>query len=440
MNQAISSFQNIFRVPDLKKKLGFTLVATAIYRLGTHLPLPGINVQALNMLMQQLKQQGSAFGMMDIFVGGALSRAAILFLGVMPYISSSIIFQLLGSVFPQVEKLQRDQAGRRKITQYTRYLTVALALFQAYGISFYLESQKFTSAAGVVQIVFTPGWAFRITAMLTLTCGAIFAMWIGEQITEKGIGNGISFLIFIGCLDEYPRYFFRTIQMVMTQGLSIINLILVLIIMVFIVAAVIVMTQATRKIPVQYPKRIVGRRMYGGQSTFLPLRVNTAGVIPIIFAQSLVVFPSTVAAYIPALKQLTTSFRPGFWGYDIIFFALIVFFTYFYTSIVFNPVELADNMKRYGGFIPGIRPGPKTAEYVDAVLSRVTLPGALFLGFIALVPWYLINFLNVPFYFGGTTLLIIVGVALDTLQQIESQLVMYHYEGFMKKGKIRGRR
>lgn len=436
----ISTFGNIFKVPELKKKLLFTLFAVAVYRLGAHIPLPGINAQALGMLMQQLKQQGSIFGMYDIFVGGALSRAAILFLGVMPYISASIIFQLLGSVFPQIEKLQRDQAGRRKITQYTRYLTVGLACFQAISIAIFLETQKFSGPTGVMPIVFDPGWAFRLPAMLTLTCGAVFAMWIGEQITEKGIGNGISFLIFIGCLEEYPGYFIRTVQLVMTEGLSIINLILVVVIMIFIVAAVVVMTQAQRRIPVQYPKRIVGRRMYGGQSTFLPLRVNTAGVIPIIFAQALVVFPGTVAAYVPALKGLTEVFRPGFFLYDIIFFSLIVFFTYFYTSVVFNPVELADNMKRYGGFIPGIRPGPRTADYIDTVLSRITLPGALFLGSIALVPWYLINFLNVPFYFGGTTLLIIVGVALDTLQQVESQLMMYHYEGFMKRGKIRGRR
>jgi preprotein translocase subunit SecY len=436
----ISTFGNIFKVPELKKKLLFTLFAVAVYRLGAHLPLPGINAQALGMLMQQLKQQGSIFGMYDIFVGGALSRAAILFLGVMPYISSSIIFQLLGSVFPQIERLQRDQAGRRKITQYTRYLTVGLAAFQAISISIFLENQQFSGPTGVIAIVFSPGWTFRLTAMLTLTCGAMFAMWIGEQITEKGIGNGISFLIFIGCLEEYPGYFLRTAQLVMTEGLSIINLILVVIIMIFIVGAVVIMTQAARRIPVQYPKRIVGRRMYGGQSTFLPLRVNTAGVIPIIFAQALVVFPGTVAAYIPALKGITEVFRPGYFLYDIVFFALIVFFTYFYTSVVFNPVELADNMKRYGGFVPGIRPGTRTADYIDSVLSRITLPGALFLASIALVPWYLINFLNVPFYFGGTTLLIIVGVALDTLQQIESQLMMYHYEGFMKRGKIRGRR
>jgi len=436
----MSSIQNIFRVPDLKKKLGFTLLAVAFYRLGGHLPLPGVDAHALGMLMQQLKQQGSLFGIYDIFVGGALSRAAILALGVMPYISASIIFQLLGSVVPQIEKLQRDQAGRRKITQYTRYLTVALAAFQAVSIAIYLEMQQFNSGGVILRIVTDPGWMFRMSTMLTLTCGSIFAMWIGEQITEKGIGNGISFIIFIGCLEEYPAYFFRTAQLVMTQGLSIINLLLIIIIMVLIIAAVIIMTQATRRIPVQYPKRVVGRRMYGGQSTFLPLRVNTAGVIPIIFAQSLVVFPATVAAYLPFLKPFTEIFRNGFWAYDLTYFGLIVFFTYFYTSIVFNPTELADNMKRYGGFVPGIRPGPKTADFVDGILSKITLPGALFLGLISLVPWYLISILKVPFYFGGTTLLIIVGVALDTIQQIEAQLMMYHYEGFMKRGKIRGRR
>jgi len=436
----MESIQNIFRVPDLKKKLGFTLLAVAMYRLGGHLPLPGVDAHALGMLMGQLKQQGSLFGIYDIFVGGALSRAAILALGVMPYISSSIIFQLLGSVIPQIEKLQRDQAGRRKITQYTRYLTVALAAFQAISIAIYLEMQQFSSGGVVLRIVTDPSWMFRLSTMLTLTCGSIFAMWIGEQITEKGIGNGISFIIFIGCLEEYPSYFFRTVQLVMTQGLSIISLIVIIIIMVLIVAAVIVMTQATRRIPVQYPKRVVGRRMYGGQSTFLPLRVNTAGVIPIIFAQSLVVFPATVASYVPALKPIIEVFHNGFWAYDLSYFLLIVFFTYFYTSIVFNPQELADNMKRYGGFVPGIRPGGKTADFVDDILSKITLPGSLFLGFIALVPWYLISFLKVPFYFGGTTLLIIVGVALDTIQQIEAQLMMYHYEGFMKRGKIRGRR
>lgn len=435
----VSPFGNIFKVPDLRRKLLFTLFCIIVYRLGCHLPMPGVNGEALARLFDNLKQQGSVFGLYDIFVGGALSRAAIFALGVMPYISASIIFQLLGSVFPAVEKLQRDEEGRRKLTQWTRYATVGLAAFQGISIAMYLEAQKLPVGDIQIPIVNPTPIPFRLLAMITLTCGTIFVMWLGEQITEKGIGNGISFIIFIGCLEEYPMYFGRVIQQVKT-GFSLINLLLAMIIMVFVVAAVIVMTQATRRIPVQYPKRIVGRRMYGGQSTYLPLRVNTAGVIPIIFAQSIVVFPTTVASFFPALKWITQVFRPRFWLYDLLYFAMIIFFTYFYTSIVFNPNDLADNMRRYGGFIPGIRPGEKTSEYIDSVLSRVTLPGAVFLGFIALLPWYLMDFLKVPFYFGGTTLLIIVGVALDTLQQIESQLLMYHYEGFMKRGKIRGRR
>ncbi len=435
----IKPIENIFKVPDLRKKLLFTLFCIIVYRLGCHIPLPGVNGEALSRLMETLKQQGSVFGLYDIFVGGALSRAAIFALGVMPYISASIIFQLLGSVFPVVEKLQKDEEGRRKLTQWTRYATVGLAAFHAVGIAMYLESQKYTVGDISVPIVNPTPVPFRLLAMITLTCGTIFVMWLGEQITEKGIGNGISFIIFIGCLEEYPMYFSRTVQQVRT-GFSIINIVLALIIMVLVVAAVIVMTQATRRIPVQYPKRIVGRKMYGGQSTYLPMRVNTAGVIPIIFAQSVVVLPSTASAFLPMLKKFFEFFRPGFWAYDLVYFAAILFFTYFYTAIVFNPTDLADNMRRYGGFIPGIRPGEKTSDYIDAVLSRVTLPGALFLGFIALLPWYLMDFLKVPFYFGGTTLLIIVGVALDTLQQIESQLLMYHYEGFMKRGRIRGRR
>ena len=435
----IKPIENIFKVPDLRKKLFFTLFCIVVYRLGCHIPLPGVNGEALGQLMENLKQQGSVFGLYDIFVGGALSKAAIFALGVMPYISASIVFQLLGSVFPMFEKLQRDEEGRRKITQWTRYATVGLAAFQAVAIAMFLESQKLPLGDSSVSIVNPTPVPFRLIAMITLTCGTIFVMWLGEQITEKGIGNGISFIIFIGCLEEYPMYVSRAIQQV-TTGFSIINIVLALIIMVLVTAAVIVMTQATRRIPVQYPKRIVGRKMYGGQSTYLPMRVNTAGVIPIIFAQSVVVLPGTAASFFPAIQKFIQFFRPGFWGYDLVYFVAIIFFTYFYTAIVFNPTDLADNMRRYGGFIPGIRPGEKTSEYIDGVLSRVTLPGALFLGFIALLPWYLMDFLRVPFYFGGTTLLIIVGVALDTLQQIESQLLMHHYEGFMKRGRIRGRR
>ncbi|HID32649.1 MAG TPA: preprotein translocase subunit SecY [bacterium (Candidatus Stahlbacteria)] len=436
----LEGFGNIFKVPDLKKKLAFTLFAIVIYRLGTHIPLPGIDVAALGQLISNLKAQGSIFGLYDIFVGGALRRAAIMALGVMPYISASIIFQLLGSVFPQIEKLQKDEEGRRKITRYTRYTTVGLAALQAIGIAVFLEAQKVTIGDQIVPIVVKGGMGFRFLTMVTLTCGTIFAMWLGEQITEKGIGNGISFIIFIGCLEEYPQYFLRTIQMIQAQGLSIINLIFIIIVMILVVAAVVVMTQAMRKIPVQYPKRVIGRRLYGGQSTHLPLRVNTAGVIPIIFAQSLMVFPGTVASFVPQLAIFRNAFKPGIWYYDILFFTLIVYFCYFYTSIIFNPRDLAENMKRYGGFIPGIRPGPKTAEYIDGVLTRITLPGAIFLAFIALLPYQLYATLRVPFYFGGTTLLIIVGVALDTIQQIEAQLLMHHYEGFLKRGRVRGRR
>ncbi|MEO0225333.1 MAG: preprotein translocase subunit SecY [candidate division WOR-3 bacterium] len=435
----IKPIENIFKVPDLRRKILFTLFCIIVYRLGSHIPMPGVNGEALAQLMENLKQQGSVFGLYDIFVGGALSRAAIFALGVMPYISASIIFQLLGSVFPMIEKLQKDEEGRRKLTQWTRYATVGLAAFQAVAIAMYLESQSLPFGDKTIPIVNPTPVPFRFLAMVTLTCGTIFVMWLGEQITEKGIGNGISFIIFIGCLEEYPIYFSRVIQQVRT-GFSIINLIIAVIIMILVIAAVIVMTQATRRIPVQYPKRIIGRKMYGGQSTYLPIRVNTAGVIPIIFAQSVVVLPSTISTFFPSLKKFLEIFRPGFWVYDLIYFAAIIFFTFFYTAIVFNPVDLADNMRRYGGFVPGIRPGEKTSDYIDGVLSRVTLPGAIFLGFIALLPWYLMDFLKVPFYFGGTTLLIIVGVALDTLQQIESQLLMYHYEGFMKRGRIRGRR
>ncbi|HIE05540.1 MAG TPA: preprotein translocase subunit SecY, partial [bacterium (Candidatus Stahlbacteria)] len=314
------------------------------------------------------------------------------------------------------------------------------AAIQAIGIAVFLEAQKVPLGDQVVPIVVQGGMGFRFLTMITLTCGTIFAMWLGEQITEKGVGNGISFIIFIGCLEEYPQYFLRTFEMVRAQGLSVINLILIVVVMVLVVAGVVIMTQAMRRIPVQYPKRVVGRRLYGGQSTHLPLRVNTAGVIPIIFAQSLMVFPGTVASFVPQLAIFRDAFKPGIWYYDIMFFVLIVYFCYFYTSIVFNPRDLAENMKRYGGFIPGIRPGPKTAEYIDSVLTKITLPGAVFLASIALLPYQLYATLKIPFYFGGTTLLIIVGVALDTVQQIEAQLLMHHYEGFLKRGKVRGRR
>ena len=408
-----------------------------VYRLGCHIPTPGINAQALGLLLGQLR--GTIFGLYDIFVGGALSRASIFALGIMPYISASIIFQLMGSVFPYLEKLQKDEEGRKKINQYTRYTTVGLAAIQATAIAVYLEQQPPTAAGPIVMM---GGMFFRILTIFTLTAGTIFVMWLGEQITDKGIGNGISFIIFIGCLDSTPQDLGRTIAMVRVGELSWISLLVIAALIFGIYAGVVLLTQASRKIPVQYPKRIVGRKMYGGQTTHIPLRVATAGVIPIIFAQSLIVFPSTIATFLrfPLMETIREYLSPGGWLYNLLFAGLIIFFTYFYTSIVFNPRDIADNMQRYGGFVPGIRPGTQTASYIDRSLSLLTLPGALFLAIMALVPFYLMSVFKVPFYFGGTTLLIIVGVALDTIQQIESHLLMRHYEGLLKGAKIRGRR
>ncbi|MCX7785473.1 MAG: preprotein translocase subunit SecY [candidate division WOR-3 bacterium] len=433
----LQNVPNIFKIPDLRKKILITLALVVVYRLGTHIPIPGINGQALGLLLSQMR--GTVFGLYDIFVGGALSRASIFALGIMPYISASIMFQLLGSVFPYIEKLNRDEEGRKKLNQYTRYATVLLAIIQATSISVYLESQPPTAVGPIVAL---SGFFFRLLTIVTMTAGTIFVMWLGEQITDKGIGNGISFIIFIGCLDSMPQDFGRTIQMMHAGEISWLALILIIIIIFGVYAGVVLVTQAMRKIPVQYPKRIVGRRMYGGQSTYIPLRINTAGVIPIIFAQSLIVFPSTIATFIkaPWLNTVQNYLAPGAWLYNLLFAGLIIFFTYFYTSVVFNPRDLADNMQRYGGFVPGIRPGEKTAQYLDRSLSLLTLPGAIFLAFMALLPYYLMHSLRVPFYFGGTTLLIIVGVALDTIQQIESHLLMRHYEGLLKGTKVKGRR
>lgn len=432
----LQNVPNIFKIPDLRRKILFTLGLVAVYRLGTHVPIPGINAPALGLLLGQMR--GTVFGLYDIFVGGALSRASIFALGIMPYISASIIFQLLGSVFPYLEKLQRDEEGRKKINQYTRYATVGLAVIQASTIAIYLESQPATAAGPIVS---SGGVFFRMLTILTMTAGTIFVMWLGEQITDKGIGNGISFIIFVGCLDDTPRQVGQTIQMMRAGEISWFALFVLIAIIFGVYAGVVLMTQAMRKIPVQYPKRVVGRKMYGGQATYIPLRINTAGVIPIIFAQSLIVFPSTIATIIkiPWMQRLAHTIGPGGWLYDVLYAIAIIFFTYFYTSVVFNPRDLADNMQRYGGFIPGLRPGPNTASFIDRSLSLLTLPGALFLTFMALLPTFLMHTMRLPFYFGGTTLLIIVGVALDTIQQIESHLVMRHYEGLLKGSKIKGR-
>ncbi|MGC9366265.1 MAG: preprotein translocase subunit SecY [bacterium] len=438
----IRSFQNIFRIQDLRKKILFTLLLLLLYRLGGHIPLPGINTFALAKFFQAQKM--GILGLFDIFAGGNLSRATIFALGIMPYITASIIFQLLAAVIPALQKLQKEgEEGRKKITQYTRYATVALAAFQSFGIAIFLQSQSIEG----IRMVTAPGLMFIISTMLTLTAGTVFVMWLGERITEVGIGNGISLLIMVGIIARYPIEFGQTIAMLQSGVLSIFTVILIMLFMVLITASVVMITQGQRRIPVQYAKRVVGRKIYGGQSTHLPLNVNSAGVIPIIFAQSIMMFPQTIAQFFQGnattstiLATITAWFQPGQLLYIVFYVGLIVFFAYFYTSVVINPNDLADNMKKYGGFIPGHRPGKKTAEYIDYVISRITLPGAIFFAFIAVLPMILINRFSLPFYFGGTSLLIVVGVILDTMRQIEAQLMMRHYDGFLTKGKLRGRR
>jgi preprotein translocase subunit SecY len=431
--------QSIFRIPELRRRILFTLALLVVFRVGAYVPVPGIDSAALAEALQQTK--GTLLGLYDMFAGGAFSRATIFALGIMPYISASIIMQLLTAVIPYFEKLQKEgEEGRRKITQYTRYGTVLLAMVQAYGISLFLENMPVASARPIVP---DSGIAFRLLTMVTLTSGTVFLMWLGEQISDKGIGNGISLLIFTGIIARYPNDFVRTFESLRVGSLKLFTLLFLLVLMIMIVAGVIVMTQGMRKIPVQYAKRVIGRRIYGGQSTHIPLRVNTAGVIPIIFAQSILMFPSSIATFfgkVGFMETFMSYMSPDSVVYNILYGIIIVFFAYFYTAIVFNPQDLADNMQKYGGFIPGIRPGKRTSEYIDRVLTRVTLPGAMFLAFIAILPSIFIYKFQAPFYFGGTGLLIVVGVALDTLQQIESHLIMRHYEGFLKKGKLRGRR
>jgi preprotein translocase subunit SecY len=430
---------SIFRIPELRRRIMFTLALLVVFRVGSYVPVPGIDSSALAAALQGMK--GTLLGLYDMFAGGAFSRATVFALGIMPYISASIILQLLTAVIPYFEKLQKEgEEGRKKITQYTRYGTVLLSIIQGYGISIFLENMPVASATPIVPM---GGLAFRIMTTITLTAGTIFLMWLGEQISDKGIGNGISLLIFTGIIARYPNDMVRTFESLRVGSMKIFTLLFLMVLMVMIVAGVIVMTQAMRKIPVQYAKRVIGRRVYGGQSTHIPLRVNTAGVIPIIFAQSILMFPSSIATFFGRsgfMEAFSRFMSPSGVIYNVLYCIIIVFFTYFYTAIVFNPNDLADNMQKYGGFIPGIRPGKKTSEYIDRVLTRVTLPGAFFLAFIAILPSIFIYKFQAPFYFGGTGLLIVVGVALDTLQQIESHLIMRHYEGFLKKGKLRGRR
>jgi len=436
------TFKNIFKIPDLRKKVLFTLGIICIYRIGGHIPTPGINSSILAEFWAQ--SQNSLFGLYDMFVGGAFGKATVFAMGVMPYISASIIIQLLATVFPYFHKLQREGGeGRKKITQYTRYGTVILSFIQAIGVSVFLQSIVSPSTGQHAVLPSIAGPIFTLVTAISLTTGTVFIMWLGEQITNKGIGNGISFIIFIGIVDRLPRAVIAEIQQLVAGTRNIFVELLVLAVIFGMTAFIVVMTQATRRIPIQTPKKVVGTKMYAGQNTILPLRVNMAGVIPIIFASSLMFLPSMLKNFAPesqAMEDFTNLFLPGKPIHDACYALLIVFFTYFYTAIIFNPMDIADNLKKSGGFIPGIRPGKKTAEFLDNVLTKITLPGAVFLAFIAVVPFLIMGGFNVSFYFGGTSVLIVVGVALDTLQQLEYHLQMHNYEGFLKKGRLRGRR
>ncbi|MBI5420354.1 MAG: preprotein translocase subunit SecY [Deltaproteobacteria bacterium] len=434
----LTGFQNITKVPELKKRILVTCALLVVYRIGVYIPTPGIDNQALSAIFAS--QAGTLFGLIDMFSGGALSRFSIFTLGIMPYISASIILQLLTVVIPQLEKLSKEgELGRRKITQYTRYGTIVLSIIQGIGIAVGLES---VAGAGGASVVYNPGWGFRLMTVLTLTSGTAFIMWLGEQITERGIGNGISLIIFAGIVARFPSGLVRTMTLIRTGEMNLFTGLFLLALMVAVVGVIIYFERAHRRIPVQYARRIVGRRVYGGQSTHLPLKVNTAGVIPPIFASSILLFPATLANFIkhPVTQKVSQALTPGSFAYELLYVAFILFFCYFYTAVTFNPVDVADNMKKYGGFVPGIRPGKKTAEYIDRILTRITLGGALYVAAVCVLPSILIARFNVPFYFGGTGLLIVVGVAMDTVQQIESHLITRHYEGFLKKGQIKGRR
>ena len=431
----IGGFQNIAKIPELKKRILFTLFMLAVYRVGCHIPTPGIDGAALSAFFSD--KQGSLFGLFDMFSGGALSNMSVMALGIMPYISSSIILQLLTVVIPHLEKLKKEgEQGRKKITQYTRYGTVILSVVQGFGIAVGLENM---SSPGGAMIVPVGGWGFRLLTVITLTAGTAFLMWLGEQVTERGIGNGISLIIFAGIVARLPLAVGNTFRLMGTGEVTPFFMVLIVALMVVVVGVIVFVERGQRRIPVKYAKRVVGRRMYGGQDTHLPLKVNTAGVIPPIFASSIIMFPATIANFlpvkeIPSLQFIVNALNPGHIVYNLIYVMFIFFFCYFYTAVQFNPVDVADNMKRYGGFIPGIRPGKNTAEYIDRVLTRLTLSGAIYVSAVCVLPQIMIYQLNVPFYFGGTALLIVVGVAMDTTNQIESHMLTRHYEGFMKKG------
>lgn len=431
--------QNIFKIPELKKRILLTLGLLIVYRIGVQVPTPGIDAVALASFFAKAKE--GLLGLFNLFSGGALERLSVFALGIMPYISASIILQLLTVTIPHLERLSKEgEAGRKKITQYTRYGTVILSIIQGFGIAVGLESM---TSPGGAPIVINPGWGFRLMTVITLTAGTAFIMWLGEQITERGIGNGISLIIFAGIVCRLPAAIANTFRLLSTGEMQIFIAVLLLVFMVGVVGFIIFVEQGQRRIPVQYAKRVVGRKMYGGQSTHLPLKINTSGVIPPIFASSIMMFPATIASFItiPWMQDIVAALRPGNVVYELLFVAMIFFFCYFYTAVTFNPVDVADNMKKQGGYIPGIRPGKKTADYIDRVLTRITLGGAVYVSAVCVLPSILITQFNVPFYFGGTALLIVVGVAIDTVAQIESHMLARHYEGFMKKGggKMKGR-
>ncbi len=440
----IGGFQNIPKIPELRKRITITLLLLAVYRIGVHVPTPGIDTQALVAFFEQAK--GTLFGLFDMFSGGALRRFSVFALGIMPYISASIIFQLLTVVIPSLEKLSKEgEAGRKKITQYTRYATVVLSIIQGLGISITLEKMV---GPGGESVVLNPGWSFRLMTILTLTAGTAFIMWLGEQITERGIGNGISLIIFAGIVAGIPSAFGNTLRLYGTGEMSPLFILLIFALMITVVGIIVFAEQGQRRIPVQYAKRVVGRKMYGGQTTHLPLKVNMAGVIPPIFASSILMFPLTIINFVPKdfleahpwINTILSNLGPATILYNLLYVIFIVFFCYFYTAVIFNPVDVADNMKKSGGYIPGIRPGKKTSDYIDRVLTRITLGGALYVAAVCVLPSILIYKLNIPFYFGGTALLIVVGVAMDTVSQMESHMLSRHYDGFLKKGQLKGRR
>jgi len=434
----IGGFQNIAKIPELKRRILFTLMMLAVYRIGCHIPTPGVDGSALAAFFD--RTQDTLFGLFNMFSGGALENFSVMALGIMPYISAAIILELLTVVIPHLGKLKKEgEQGRKKITQYTRYGTVVLSLIQGFGIAVGLESM---AGPGGTMVVTDPGWGFRLIAMITLAAGTAFLMWLGEQITERGIGNGISLIIFGGIVAGMPGALLNTLRLLRTGELSIFLLVVLVAGMVAVVGVICFVERGQRRIPVQYAKRVVGRRLYGGQSTHLPLRINTAGVIPPIFASSIIMFPATIAQFIdlPIMQSVSRALSPESFIYYILYVGFIFFFCYFYTAVTFNPVDIADNMRKYGGFIPGMRPGKHTAEYIDKVLTRLTFGGAIYVSAVCVMPTILITELNVPFYFGGTALLIVVGVAIDTMAQIESHLLTRHYEGFLKKGSIKGRR